>query len=108
MITIAAIGILAIGIVLAHNPAPTSPYPTNPYDLYTGYYGWEQRCYRYNQPYYQYQPTPSPDQDTNDEPQNPLPPQEPYQPPRYDYYSPPRYPDHGYYPRSYGRGCMGW
>ena len=109
LIAVVAISILATSIVFGHNStAPTNQYPNDPYAPTTGYYGGLGGCYGgYNQPYYPYQPAPTPDPDATEQPQTPLPPQQPYQPPRQDYY-PPQSPNQGYYPRSYGRGCMGW
>ena len=110
LIAVVAISILATGIVFGHNStAPTNTYPNTPYSPDTGYYNGVGGCYRgYNEPYYPYQPAPTPEQDTAEQPQTPLPPQEPYQPPTQGNYYPQQYPNSGYYPRSYGRGCMGW
>lgn len=98
LVTVAALAVLATGIVLAHNtPIPTAPY----HDQYApdqDDYGWG--CYGYNQPYYQYPPA----NDTAQQPQTPVQPDQASQ----GYYYPPRYPDEGYYPRGYGRGCWGW
>lgn len=109
-ITVVALGVLATGIVFGHNSiTPTNQYPYDPYAPVRGHYGGIGGCYSgYNQPYYQYQPTPTPDPDTTEQPQTPIPPQQPYQPPSQGYYYPPQYPDQSYYPRGYGRGCMGW
>ena len=107
MITVVALGVLAIGTVLAH--PPTTTYPTDPYASNAGYYGWVDGCYGYNQQYqYQYRPAQIPNPDSTEQPKAPLPPQQPIQPTNPGYYYPPQYPNQGYYPRSYGRGCMGW
>jgi hypothetical protein len=109
LITAVALGVLATGVVLAHTPTPTPSYPIGPYELNEGYYGWVHGCYGYNRPFtYQYRPVPVPDSDSTQQPQTPLPPQEPVPPTDPGYYYPPQYPNQGYYPRNYRRGCMGW
>lgn len=113
---IVALGVLATGIVLAQNiETPYYGYSTNTYTYDQGFLGWLGGCFRgYNQPYYPYQPVPAPqldsNSDLNQQPQNPLypQPQQPIQPQNPGYYYGPQYPNQGYYPRSYGRGCWGW
>jgi hypothetical protein len=110
LLTVVALGVLATGAVLAHTPTPTNTYSNNSYAPNSGYYGWVDGCYGYNQQYYyRYQPapTPVPNPDSPEQPQRPLPSQKPVQPTNPGYYYPPQYPNQGYYPR-YGRGCMGW
>ena len=122
LIAAVAINVLAVGVVFGHyTTSQASPYSNDSYSPNTGFAGWLGDSFRgfgawlggcfrgYNQPYPTYPPTPTPnpDPDTTEQPQTPLQPQQPYPPPRQDYY-PPRYPDQGYYPRGYKRGCWGW
>jgi hypothetical protein len=72
---------------------PNTAYPAN-----TDFWGWARGCLGFgpNQPYnYQYQP---PSNSTTQTPSTNAPPQAPYQ----------QYPNQGYYPYGYGRGCWGW
>ncbi|MCW4014908.1 MAG: hypothetical protein NWF06_00910 [Candidatus Bathyarchaeota archaeon] len=96
-VALVAIGVLGTGIAFAHyTTTPATGYNYGPYRDNANDWGWE-GCYDGYYGPYGYQPVP---ESGTVQPETPLPPQ--------GYYYSPNYPDAGYYPRSYGRGCWGW
>lgn len=100
----AAIGLAAIGVAYGYyvnnqvNSNPNAAY--TPYTTNGDFWGWFRGCLEFelNQPYsYQYQPQHL-NNSTVEPPSTYVPPQTPYQ----------QYPNQGYYPYGYRRGCMGW